>query len=115
MAVSVQETEMRTVLHWFTTWSKYQQIDFLTDLVNKGVPPDVDSLFDSMKTLKVNDKPPSIFQCQMKLYTSWFEGWSDKEKDDFVRKLGEISPEFVEQFHFQVQARKAGNTSGMNA
>ena len=115
MALSVQEQEVQTVLHWFTTWSKYQRQDFLVDLVNKAVPPDVDSLFDSMKTLTVNNKPPSIFQCQLKLFTGWFEHWSDKEKDDFVRKLGEVSPEFTQQFHAQVQTRKEGNTSSMDS
>ncbi len=112
MALTVQEQEVRTVLHWFSTWSHYQRLDFMTDLVNKAVPPDVDSLFEGMKTLKVNDKPPTIFQCQMKLFTDWFTHWPDKHKDDFVRKLGEISPEFVQEFHSLVENRKTGNSSG---
>ncbi|XP_072030755.1 uncharacterized protein C14orf119-like [Amphiura filiformis] len=111
MALSVQEQEFKTVLHWFSTWSPYQRQDFMSDLVNKAVPPDVDSLFDSMKTLKVNDKPPSIFECQIKLFTDWFNFWSEKHRDDFIRKLGEVAPEFVQQFHALVESRKANSSS----
>ena len=95
MAASVFQQELKTVLHWFSTWSHYQRKDFLSDLVNKAVPPDVTTLFDAMQTLKVNDKAPSIYQCQLKLFTDWFQEWSEVERTLFLTNCGIHIPEQI--------------------
>lgn len=79
-----------------------QKTDFLRDLLDKAVPSNVDTLFDSLKTLNVSDRPPSIFQCQLKLFAQWFEGWTDKDRNMLVLKLQEIDPIFVHKFNAEL-------------
>ena len=105
MAAHVFQQELRTVIHWFTTWNRYERQDFMADLVNKATPPDVRSLLDAMETLRVNDKPPSIFQCQLKLFSEWFAEWSDQERDMLVHRLEELAPDFENEINAQVHAR----------
>eukprot|EP00918_Siedleckia_nematoides_P091290 GHVU01200542.1.p1 GENE.GHVU01200542.1~~GHVU01200542.1.p1 ORF type:complete len:120 (+),score=16.23 GHVU01200542.1:68-427(+) len=102
MAFSGVEQEMQCVIHWFSQWSDVQKSDFLKDLVNKAVPHKVANLFDAMDGLNMADKPPSIFKCQMKLFDQWFVGWTDKERNGFMRQLEVIDPNFVSQFEEQI-------------
>lgn len=111
MALSVPEQEITTVLHWFSQWGSFQQQDFMTDLVNKAVPPDVDSVFDAMNKINVKDKPPTMFQCQLKLFGQWFERWTEKERDNFMRHLQERNPSFVQEFHRNVETRLQNQNS----
>ena len=102
MSISNSEKEIQCVIHWFQGWSDMQKGDFMKDLVDKAVPVSVDSLFDSMHHLKVNDRPPSIFQCQLKLFSQWFESWTHSDRNNFMVKLQEISPEFIQEFNATV-------------
>ena len=102
MSYSHVEKEIQCVLHWFQGWSTLQKQDFFKDLLDKAIPCHMDALFDSMKYMNVKDKPPSIFECQMKLFTQWFEVWTRQERDVFISKLREINPEFVDEFDKQV-------------
>ncbi|XP_071151345.1 uncharacterized protein C14orf119-like [Mytilus edulis] len=99
MSISNTETEIECVIHWFRGWSGMQKGDFLKDLVDKANPVSIDTLFDSMHQLKVNDRPPSIFQCQLKLFTQWFESWTESDRNNLIIKLQEVSPDFVKQFN----------------
>ncbi|RUS77769.1 hypothetical protein EGW08_014474 [Elysia chlorotica] len=98
MAQSCPEREMQCVTHWFKSWSPFQKQDFLKDLLDKLVPNNIDSLFDSMKSLGVSDRLPSIFQCQLKLFSEWFSEWSDAERNDFLLKLRVVDSDFVNRF-----------------
>jgi len=102
MSLGNTEKEIQCVINWFEGWSMIQKQDFLKELIDHAVPCSVDTLFDSMHALNVKDKPPSIFQCQIKLFTQWFEGWTDKERNDFVFRLSCIDSKFVEHFNEQV-------------
>lgn len=93
------------MVNWFTQWRRFQLQDFMANLVNKAVPPDVDSLFDAMQAFNVKDKPLTMFQCQLKLFNSWFQSWSEKERETFLRRLAEKNPAFVEEFHTIVAQR----------
>lgn len=73
MSLSNVEKEQQCTLHWFQSWSPMQKADFMKDLLEKASPCNVDTLFDAMHSLNVRDRPPSIFQCQVKLFTQWFE------------------------------------------
>ena len=81
-----------------------QKDDFLKDLVEKAVPQKVSTLFDAMNSLEMSDKPPSIFKCQMKLFDQWFEGWTDKERNELARRLESCDPEFISKFNAEVAA-----------
>lgn len=105
MALSLPEQEISSVVNWFTQWRRFQLQDFMANLVNKAVPPDVDSLFDAMQAFNVKDKPLTMFQCQLKLFNSWFQSWSEKERETFLRRLAEKNPAFVEEFHTIVAQR----------
>ncbi|XP_059148309.1 uncharacterized protein C14orf119-like isoform X4 [Physella acuta] len=99
MALSNTEKEMECVSHWFRSWTTYQKEDFLKDLLNRLVPNYLDSLFSSMGALKVKDKPPSIFECQLKLFDQWFSQWTDADRSNFIIQLQCIDPDFVAHFN----------------
>ena len=71
----------------------------MKDLLEKALPCNVDALFDAMDSLNVRDRPPSIFQCQMKLFTQWFEEWSPKDRNVFMNKLQQMDPVFIQTFN----------------
>ena len=96
------EKEIQCVIHWFQGWSRFHKQDFFKDLLDKAIPCHMDSLFDSMKSMNVNDKPPSIYECQIKLFNQWFEAWSRQERDSFLSKLRDVDPDFVEELDKQI-------------
>lgn len=99
MSVDNIERELQCVSHWFSSWSPLQKQDFLKDLLDKLFPVHVDSLFASMHQMSVTDKAPSIFQCQLKLFSDWFSLWTDKQRNDFILRLAVIDSDFVKKFN----------------
>lgn len=95
------DKEIQSVVHWFKGWSTIQQSDFLKELLDKAIPCHMDSLFDSLRFMNVNDKPPSIFRCQLNLFNQWFDTWTQSDKNLFMIKLREVNSEFVDEFDRQ--------------
>ena len=100
------EHEIRCTVHWFQSWSDMQKGDFLKDLLDKAIPNHVDTLFDAMQLMGVQDKPMTLFKCQMKLFSGWFEGWTDRDRNDLMQRLEEVDPSFVSRFNEEL--KKAG-------
>ncbi|MEQ2222047.1 hypothetical protein ILYODFUR_021896 [Ilyodon furcidens] len=94
--------EQRCVLSWFQGWNGPQKERFLHDLVGKAVPGKVCTLLDSLSTLQVKDKLPNIFECQLRLWTQWFESWGEEERNHFLHMLEEKDPMFVAHFYRSV-------------
>ncbi|XP_026145487.1 uncharacterized protein C14orf119 homolog [Carassius auratus] len=94
--------EQRCVISWFLGWNAVQKQRFLEDLISKAVPGKVSSLLDQLNTLQVNDRPPNIFECQLRLWTQWFESWSEEERNAFLNSLEEKDPAFVAFFYNRV-------------
>ncbi|CAG5897137.1 unnamed protein product [Menidia menidia] len=94
--------EQRCVLSWFQGWTATQRERFLHDLLGKAVPGKVCTLLDSLSTLQVKDKLPNIFECQLRLWTQWFESWREEERNHFLHMLEEQNPEFVAHFYRSV-------------
>ncbi|KAM4557057.1 uncharacterized protein C14orf119 homolog [Fundulus diaphanus] len=94
--------EQRCVLSWFQGWNGPQKERFLQDLVGKAVPGKVCTLLDSLSTLQVKDKLPNIFECQLRLWTQWFESWGEEERNHFLHMLEEKDPVFVAHFYRSV-------------
>ncbi|XP_051556253.1 uncharacterized protein C14orf119 homolog [Myxocyprinus asiaticus] len=94
--------EQRCALSWFLGWNPAQKERFLEDLISKAVPGKVSSLLDQLNTLQVNDRPPNIFECQLRLWTQWFESWSEEERNAFLNSLEEKDPVFVAYFYSRV-------------
>ena len=99
-----KQQEMQCLLHWFRGWSDMQKGDFLKELMAKAVPQKMSVLFDAMDSLDMNDKPPSLFKCQMKLFNQWFDDWPDKMRNEFVMQMELIDPNFVAAFNAEVAA-----------
>ncbi|XP_063074585.1 uncharacterized protein C14orf119 homolog [Engraulis encrasicolus] len=91
--------EYRCVLSWFLGWGPSQRQQFLEDLIAKAVPGKVCSLLAQLTTMQVKDKPPNIFECQLRLWTQWFESWTEEERNTFITRLEEADPAFVAQFY----------------
>lgn len=94
--------EQRCVLSWFQGWSSVQRERFLQDLLGKAVPGKVCTLLDSLSTLQVKDRLPNIFECQLRLWTQWFESWGEEERNHFLHMLEERDPVFVAHFYRSV-------------
>ncbi|XP_026006685.1 uncharacterized protein C14orf119 homolog isoform X2 [Astatotilapia calliptera] len=94
--------EQRCVLSWFQSWTPVQRERFLQDLLGKAVPGKVCTLLDSLSTLQVKDKLPNIFECQLRLWTQWFESWGEEERNHFLHMLEERDPDFVTHFYRSV-------------
>lgn len=70
----------------------------MKDLVTKAHPNNVDFLMENMDAMNMNDKAPSLFECQIKLFTQWFEDWDGHERNFMLERLIESAdPLFVSQ------------------
>uniref|UniRef100_A0AAY4B145 Uncharacterized protein n=1 Tax=Denticeps clupeoides TaxID=299321 RepID=A0AAY4B145_9TELE len=94
--------EQRCVLGWFRGWAAAQRERFLQDLVAKAVPGKVCSLLDQLGAMQVKDRLPSIFECQLRLWSQWFESWSEEERNGFLGSLEETEPSFTARFYNEV-------------
>uniref|UniRef100_A0A3Q3JNF2 Uncharacterized protein n=1 Tax=Monopterus albus TaxID=43700 RepID=A0A3Q3JNF2_MONAL len=94
--------EQRCVLSWFQGWTATQRERFLQDLLGKAVPGKVYTLLDSLSSLQVKDRLPNIFECQLRLWTQWFESWGEDERNHFLHMLEEQDPTFVAHFYNSV-------------
>lgn len=91
--------EQRCVLSWFLGWGTAQKQRFLEDLVAKAVPGKVCSLLGQLNTMQVKDHLPNIFECQLNLWTQWFDSWTEEERNAFIGRLEEKDPLFVSHFY----------------
>ncbi|XP_077155090.1 uncharacterized protein C14orf119 homolog [Ranitomeya variabilis] len=98
----VPAQEMRCVLHWFTEWTEHQRNRFLQDLLCKAVPGKLCLLLEGLSSLQLSAPPPSLFQCQMRLWDQWFQSWDEDERNEFLRQLEQQDPNFVAQFYKEV-------------
>ncbi|XP_028329027.1 uncharacterized protein C14orf119 homolog [Gouania willdenowi] len=94
--------EQRCVLSWFQGWTSTQREHFQQDLVGKAVPGKVCTILDSLSTLQVKDRLPNIFECQLRLWSQWFESWGEEERNHFLHILEERDPVFVSHFYRSV-------------
>ncbi|XP_075772899.1 uncharacterized protein C14orf119 homolog [Pelodiscus sinensis] len=94
--------EMRCVLHWFSGWSPPQRQRFLRDLLAKAVPGKLRPLLEGLEGLSLSGAPPSLFQCQLRLWDQWFRGWSEPERNHFLDQLEQAEPAFTALFYRQL-------------
>ncbi|KAJ8336531.1 hypothetical protein SKAU_G00377510 [Synaphobranchus kaupii] len=94
--------EQRCVLSWFQGWGIPQRERFLQDLLSKAVPGKVCTLLEQLNTMQVQDHPPNIFECQLRLWSQWFESWSEEERNTFLHILEERDPIFAAHFYRSV-------------
>lgn len=96
------EAQLRYVIEWFQEWSEMQRGDFLSVLLEHCGPPGlVNGLLSGMESLgysKDCDRPPSLFQCRVKLFREWSHNWSQNEKDSLLASIKNIDSAFAEKY-----------------
>ncbi|XP_070582950.1 uncharacterized protein C14orf119 homolog isoform X2 [Erythrolamprus reginae] len=101
----VTSQEMRCLLHWLSGWTLAQREHFLRDLVDKAVPWKLFPLMETLTRLQLSPgKPPSLYECQMRLWDQWFRSWSEAERNEFIRQMEEQIPELAGRFYQEVAA-----------
>lgn len=94
--------QIRYIIQWFQEWGEMQRSDFLPILMQKfSQNGNINGLITDMDSCKVEDRPPSIFQCRMKLFKEWADTWSQAEKEQLLNELRSIDQDFVEKFENQ--------------
>lgn len=100
-------SQIRYITQWFQEWGDMQRSDFLPILVeefhNKA---NMNGLVSSLDASTLKDRPPSIFQCRIKLFKEWCENWSTAEKEQLINELRSIDADFISKFEEQL---KGGN------
>ncbi|XP_078034375.1 uncharacterized protein C14orf119 [Augochlora pura] len=101
-ALLSNEAQLRYVIEWFQEWSEMQRSDFLSILLEQCGPGGlVNGLVPRMETLGCadgSDRPPSIFQCRVKLFREWSNNWSQQEKDSLLSSIKNTDPAFAEKY-----------------
>ncbi|XP_043461877.1 uncharacterized protein C14orf119 [Leptopilina heterotoma] len=96
------EAQMRYIVEWFQEWSEMQRTDFLGIFLERCSPAGlVNGLLSGLEGLCSKDdidRPPSLFQCRIKLFREWSQNWSQQEKDSLTVSIKNIDPKFAEQY-----------------
>lgn len=97
-------------LSWFQQWSDLQKSDFvpvLAERMSSSANGGYHDASDSMGSLSLGSgsrKPPSLFDCQVKLFRDWFLGWSDDQKNYLVMRLRDIDSNFFSKFEHRMSS-----------
>lgn len=97
------DQQMNYFLSWFNTWSDLQKTDFIPILdkkVNSADHPDLNGL--SLNNSK-NQRPMSLFQCQLKLFKDWSGCWSPDQKEYLLMRLKDLDANFFANYEEFVQ------------
>ena len=90
------DQRMNYFLSWFQSWSDLQKSDFVHVLFkNMNGEAAQEKVNGDVNGVK---KPPSLFECQVKLFNDWFSGWSDDQKNYLVLRLQAIDADFFSKY-----------------
>lgn len=104
MPTGKAQTEIACTISWFSNWSNEQRQLFANNLIDEFHKPSAEecvSLDSLMKQLndinlnKQNTEGPSVFECQLKIFSKWCSNWDHNAKMDFWTKLKTHYPEFT--------------------
>ncbi|XP_059475394.1 uncharacterized protein C14orf119 [Neocloeon triangulifer] len=100
MTTYTPEAQVRFVAQWFREWSEMQREDFLPILAQS-----FSANFCPVNGLsELGLRPPSLFQCRVKLFREWCLAWSEAERQALLDSLKDADPEFVQQFEDTVKS-----------
>ncbi|XP_057337913.1 uncharacterized protein C14orf119 [Microplitis mediator] len=97
------QAQLRYMVEWFQEWSEMQRGDFLNILIERCGPADlVNGLVPGIEGLGCNKdeptRPPSLFQCRVKLFQEWSQNWTQQEKDSLLGSIKNIDAKFAEKY-----------------
>lgn len=100
--ILTNEVQLRYIIEWFQEWSEMQRSDFLDVLLEQCGPAGlVNGLVSKMESLghsNESDRPPSLFQCRVKLFREWSHNWSQQEKDSLLLSIKNTDAAFAEKY-----------------
>lgn len=106
------DAQLRYTVQWFHEWSEMQRGDFLPVLAQKLAPGSyVNGLLAGVETLSCNEngRPPSLFQCRVKLFRDWFETWSPAEREQLLGHIKSMDPAFHTKIQEELEALATGS------
>ncbi|KFM72952.1 hypothetical protein X975_03776, partial [Stegodyphus mimosarum] len=89
MSFSPEEEQIRCTLHWFHNWNNTQRKEFL-DVLKTQHLSHAEDLASSFESLKISRRSPSVFECQLKQFSLWFDEWSMQGRRSLFIKLLEV-------------------------
>lgn len=99
------DAQIRYMVTWFSEWSEMQRGDFVTVLAQSFAA-------NSCQVNGLSDmalRPPSLFQCRIKLFREWAVGWGPTEREQFLERLREIDSQFLEQYEQALKILEGGH------
>lgn len=100
------QSQLSYLVQWFHEWSEMQRSDFLPILTQKfGIKTHVNGLLPGMEGIaNWEEKPPSLFQCRVKLFREWSDNWTQADKEQFLNHLKSMDPEFMRKYEEELDS-----------
>lgn len=100
------QSQLLYLVEWFQEFSEMQRNDFLPILVQKfGNKGYVNGLLPEMEAMgNLEDRPPSLFQCRIKLFLEWTESWGQEEQQHFLNQIKTIDPSFSDKYDKEINS-----------
>eukprot|EP00092_Neocalanus_flemingeri_P034592 GFUD01037625.1.p2 GENE.GFUD01037625.1~~GFUD01037625.1.p2 ORF type:complete len:107 (-),score=45.99 GFUD01037625.1:56-376(-) len=91
-------TEQLCLTSWFANWSCQQRQQFISTLVTETAGPSEEDLLLGLGSMGLAENDgPQMFDCQLKMVTSWWRRWAPEERRQFLQSLCASWPEVGEQ------------------
>lgn len=100
------QSQLQYLVEWFQEFSEMQRNDFLPVLIQRfGHKEYVNGFLPEMENENnFNDRPPSLFQCRIKLFLEWTESWGQDEKQQLLNIIKSIDPNFSDKYETKVNS-----------
>lgn len=112
MSTGKARTEIACTLSWFSNWSPQQREQFGNTLVDKSrddhtiTDVSLESLMSQLGEISLNrenKEGPSVFECQLKIFSKWYSSWDFNVKAEFANDLNSRYPDFMASLKTQIQ------------
>ena len=68
------------------------------DKINDVDEESIENLLGTMNKMSLENtkkEGPSVFECQLRIFSKWHHSWNPSDRADLVIQLNQIAPEFV--------------------
>lgn len=90
-------TEQLCSQSWFLNWNHLQKSKFLDVIVRNTTSSVEEELLFGLENLGLGGVAPGVFECQLKLFCSWWENWTQEQRQGFLQQLATTDPGFGQQ------------------